>query len=83
MPSPALAINGDPEVIEDGLHKLFSVFSKARKESKKWMPKGVDSDCSMSPAIEDDDLTPSFFKHPNMKLRAIIEKRYQNAIAQV
>jgi hypothetical protein len=79
--APALAINADLEAIEDMLDTLSSVLNKARTESEKWKPKDVESKCS--PVSEDDDLTPSRFKRLNMKMRKIIEKRYQKAIFQV
>lgn len=79
--SPALTINADLGSIEDMLDTLSSVLKKAQKESEKWKPKGVESECS--PASEDDDLTPSRFKRLNMQMRGIIERRYQKATTQV
>lgn len=78
---PALAINADLGAIEDMLDTLSGALNKAQKESEKWKPKDVESECS--PASEDDDLTPSRFKRLNMKLRKITEKRYQKATTQV
>lgn len=78
--SPVPAVNVDLGSVEDMLDALSSVLNKARKEAQKWNPK-TESECS--PAAEDAYLIPSRFKRLNIKLRAILERRYQKATTRV
>lgn len=78
---PALSINASLSAVEDMLDNVSRVIKKAQAESAKRNPEDVDNECS--PALGDNDLTPSRFKRLNRKMQGIVSKRYRKTAEQV